>query len=56
MSAVIWTDIIQAFIMLCGIVAIVIRGGIAVGGIEEIWKLNQQGARLNFYELVSNLS
>ena len=50
MVAVIWTDLLQACIMLVGILAVIIQGGRQVGGIEEIWRINMEGDRLQAYK------
>ena len=37
LKAIVWTDVFQIFIMYGGILAIVIRGIIEVGGIQNVW-------------------
>ncbi|ELU17365.1 hypothetical protein CAPTEDRAFT_109264 [Capitella teleta] len=46
---VVWSDVVQAFIILFGILAVIIQGCISVGGFKAIFDLNSQGDRLHFY-------
>lgn len=46
MKAVMYTDLIQIFIMFAGMIAIVIKGSLDVGGFTEVWKRAGDGDRL----------
>ncbi|XP_046553548.1 sodium-coupled monocarboxylate transporter 1-like [Haliotis rubra] len=37
MKAVVWTDTFQAFIIIAGLVAILIRGSVVMGGFDKAW-------------------
>ena len=50
MKAVIWTDTIQMAVMLAGQIAIVVQGSLRMGGISEVFRVAQEGGRLNFKE------
>ncbi|EDO36358.1 predicted protein [Nematostella vectensis] len=50
MKAVIWNDVLQAIIMLVGLVAVVVVGSQKVGGFTEVWKTMEKGARLKFID------
>ena len=47
MKAVLWADTLQCFIMLAGLLAVLIRATIDVGGIEQVWKIAKDGGRIN---------
>lgn len=48
LKAVIWTDVIQCFVMWGGFAAIIIEGCIHVGGIEEVLRIAYEGGRIEF--------
>ncbi|XP_064614602.1 LOW QUALITY PROTEIN: sodium-coupled monocarboxylate transporter 1-like [Liolophura sinensis] len=48
MKAVVWTDVFQAVIMVAGLFAVIIQGAISVGGLGEVWRLNEEWDRINF--------
>lgn len=48
LKAVIWTDTIQMMIMLAGLIAVLIKISMDVGGIGEIWRISAEGDRLGF--------
>ncbi|CAH1790095.1 unnamed protein product [Owenia fusiformis] len=50
MKAVVWTDVFQFVVMIGGLLAIVIKGTIEVGGIERVWEINQQSDRIEFFD------
>ena len=50
LKAVIWTDVFQSMIMVAGLIVVVIVGSIEVGGFAEVWRINKQFDRLNFFE------
>ena len=45
MRAVIWTDVLQGTIMLCGMIVVIIFGVINVGGINSVIKIADRGNR-----------
>ncbi|XP_062621299.1 sodium-coupled monocarboxylate transporter 1-like [Saccostrea cucullata] len=49
MKAVIWTDVFQTIVMFAGMLAVFIQGCIKVGGLDEMWNINYQGGRINFF-------
>ncbi|KAL4216748.1 Sodium-coupled monocarboxylate transporter 1 [Mactra antiquata] len=50
MKAVIWTDFFQAIVMVIGLLAIVIQGFAEVGGFNEVWKINKEWDRIEFWK------
>ena len=54
MKAVIWTDAFQMVIMFSGMIAVIIKGIYDVDGISEMWRINDLGGRLNFFEFDPN--
>ncbi|CAF5055608.1 unnamed protein product [Rotaria sp. Silwood1] len=48
MKAVIWTDVLQAVVILVGLLATIIQGFIAVGGIELTFSKASKGGRIQF--------
>lgn len=46
----IWTDVFQFMIMVGGLITVVIVGSNEVGGFNEVWKINKDFDRLNFFE------
>ncbi|XP_066143288.1 sodium-coupled monocarboxylate transporter 1-like isoform X2 [Euwallacea fornicatus] len=51
LKAVVWTDTIQTIIMFGALVITVIVGTIKVGGVQEVWQRNQQGERIEFFNM-----
>ncbi|OWF47261.1 sodium-coupled monocarboxylate transporter 1-like isoform X2 [Mizuhopecten yessoensis] len=49
LKAVIWVDAFQFLIMMTGILAIIIKGVLEVGGFGEVWRLNKEWDRVNFW-------
>ncbi|KAK2148248.1 hypothetical protein LSH36_507g02047 [Paralvinella palmiformis] len=49
LKAVIWTDVFQTCIMLMGMLAVLIKGAIEVGGIGRAWDLASQSGRIEFF-------
>ncbi|XP_048730498.1 sodium-coupled monocarboxylate transporter 1-like [Ostrea edulis] len=49
MKAVIWTDVFQTLVMFAGMLAVFIQGCIKVGGLGEMWNINYEGGRINFF-------
>lgn len=56
MKAVIWTDVFQATVMLAGVLAILIKGTVDVGGPAQVWHLAERGGRLNFWNFSTDLT
>ncbi|CAC5405547.1 SLC5A6 [Mytilus coruscus] len=48
-KAVIWTDVFQSFVMIAGIMAILIKGTIVIGGVKSTWTIANDNGRLNFF-------
>ena len=53
-KAVIWTDVFQMIMMFTGLIAVISRGIQDIGGLNELWKINSQGGRLNFFDFDPN--
>ncbi|CAD5116252.1 unnamed protein product [Dimorphilus gyrociliatus] len=53
MKAVVWTDVFQMLLMFCGMLAVIIKGSISVGGMNEVWKIADRGGRLKLNNLWS---
>ena len=56
LKAVIWTDVFQSAIMLCGFIMIVIRGSIDFGGFSNIWKTAVEFGRVDFIHFEFDLT
>ncbi|GFR88848.1 sodium-coupled monocarboxylate transporter 1 [Elysia marginata] len=50
-KSVVWTDVFQAGVVFFGLLIIIIKGCIEVGGISQVWHLSGEGGRLNFDRL-----
>ncbi|PAA71798.1 hypothetical protein BOX15_Mlig015670g1 [Macrostomum lignano] len=48
LKAVIWTDVFQSVVMTAGILAIIIRGLIDLGGIGNVWQISYKYGRIEF--------
>lgn len=46
LKAVIWTDVFQFLVMISGLLAVIIRGSIELGGFTNIWRISSEGGRL----------
>lgn len=46
-KAVVWTDVLQAVIMLAAIIAVMVKGTIEVGGFDVVWERNLESGRLD---------
>lgn len=42
-----WTDVLQAVIMLAAIIAVMVKGTIEVGGFDVVWERNLESGRLD---------
>ncbi|XP_066992320.2 sodium-coupled monocarboxylate transporter 2 [Anabrus simplex] len=47
LKAVVWTDFLQAFVMVGSLIAVTILGTINVGGLGSIWEKNLESGRLD---------
>ncbi|GFY47356.1 putative sodium-dependent multivitamin transporter [Trichonephila inaurata madagascariensis] len=50
MRAVLWTDLFQSLIMLSAAFAVCIKGTMDVGGLSEVWRIAEEGQRIQFFE------
>ena len=50
MRAVLWTDVLQATIMLIGLVVVIGVGATEVGGIAKVLDIAREGKRLTVFE------
>ncbi|XP_068212876.1 sodium-coupled monocarboxylate transporter 1-like isoform X2 [Palaemon carinicauda] len=50
-KAVVYTDTVQAFIMLAGIIAVIIQGCSQVGGGTNSWKIDEENGRIEFFNM-----
>ena len=55
MKAVMWTDLLQIVIMFAGMITILIKGSIDLGGFGEVWRLAKEGERLELLKYVVRL-
>ncbi|KAK3096003.1 hypothetical protein FSP39_021869 [Pinctada imbricata] len=53
-KAVIWTDVFQSIVMVTGILAILIKGTLVVGGVGRTWEIANDNGRLNFFVFDTN--
>ncbi|KAL5016160.1 hypothetical protein ScPMuIL_005749 [Solemya velum] len=51
MKAVVWTDVLQFVVMVTGIVTLLVMGTASVGGLNEVWRIADQGTRIQFFNL-----
>jgi len=49
-KAVIWTDFYQTIIMTSGLIIIIVKGLIDIGGFENMWQINLYGGRLQLFD------
>jgi len=49
-KAVVWTDVFQSVVMLVGMLALVIKGTIHVGGLAAVFSVNKEWGRLDFFD------
>ena len=48
MKAVVWVDTLQSFVMLAGMLAVLIKTVMLVGGADKLYSLLDEGKRTNF--------
>ncbi|XP_070536578.1 sodium-coupled monocarboxylate transporter 2-like [Ptychodera flava] len=46
MKAVIWTDVIQMVLMYVGVLSVIIKGSVMLGGLGNVWKIADEGGRI----------
>ncbi|XP_038057834.1 sodium-coupled monocarboxylate transporter 1-like [Patiria miniata] len=49
MKAVLWTDVFQMCVMMAGFLAIIIEGSLRLGGFQQVWKIAEEGERIDFW-------
>lgn len=45
-KAVVWTDVLQAMVMIGSVITVAILGISSVGGLSEVWNRGVQGKRI----------
>lgn len=50
LKAVIWTDFVQYLCILLALIIVAIKGTVDVGGIDDVFKLNDRGSRLELWK------
>ncbi|XP_061189213.1 uncharacterized protein LOC133197269 [Saccostrea echinata] len=50
LRAVVWTDTFQTFVVVGGLIGIIIMGSNKLGGIGEVWRISQEGERIEFFD------
>lgn len=50
MKAVLWTDLFQSLLMFSAVFAVIAKGTIDVGGLSEVWRLADEGKRIEFFK------
>ncbi|XP_059488854.1 sodium-coupled monocarboxylate transporter 1-like [Neocloeon triangulifer] len=51
LKAVVWTDTLQTILMFASMVAVMVLGADKIGGWGEVWKRNEEGGRLEFFNM-----
>jgi Na+/proline symporter len=54
MKAVIWTDVFQSAVMIISVALVVVKGVIDADGVSNVWRINQEGGRLNLFKIDPN--
>jgi len=52
MKAVMWTDVVQIFLMFGGLIGIIVKGTIDHGGFGAIWTIMNDNERIEFWKSV----
>ena len=52
MRAVLWADTLQTLVMAIGLLALLIRGCVVLGGVSNVWTIAQQQGRINMNKYV----
>ncbi|XP_022118462.1 sodium-coupled monocarboxylate transporter 1-like [Pieris rapae] len=53
-KAVVWTDTLQTILMYFGVIFIVVYGTWRLGGVGEVMRINEEGDRLEFFNMDPN--
>eukprot|EP00057_Strongylocentrotus_purpuratus_P014276 XP_011668750.1 PREDICTED: sodium-coupled monocarboxylate transporter 2-like [Strongylocentrotus purpuratus] len=56
LKAVIWTDVFQMCIMVSGLLAVIIKGSIDLGGFSNVLRIVGEGNRLNLFEMSTDVT
>ncbi|XP_070536572.1 sodium-dependent multivitamin transporter-like [Ptychodera flava] len=51
MKAVIWTDVIQIVLMYVGVLSVIIKGSVMLGGLGNVWKIADEGGRIVYADI-----
>ncbi|KAJ9575561.1 hypothetical protein L9F63_007569, partial [Diploptera punctata] len=51
LKAVVWTDFLQGVVMVASNIIVIIIGLIHIGGFGNMWKINEEGGRINFFNM-----
>ncbi|GFT80531.1 putative sodium-dependent multivitamin transporter [Nephila pilipes] len=51
MKAVLWTDLFQGLMMYSAVFVVIAKGTIDAGGFSEVWRLADEGQRIQFFNL-----
>ncbi|PSN54817.1 hypothetical protein C0J52_02919 [Blattella germanica] len=54
LKAVVWTDFLQGIVMVVSSLAVIILGVIHAGGFGAVWQRNEEGGRINLYDMNPN--
>ncbi|XP_038051840.1 sodium-coupled monocarboxylate transporter 1-like [Patiria miniata] len=50
-KAVLWTDTLQMLIIIATIIIVIIKGSVELGGIENVWRIAEEGRRIQFLNI-----
>lgn len=50
LKAVVWADTVQMTVTVGSLIAVLILGTIAVGGVSETWRIAEEGGRIVFWK------
>jgi len=50
LKAVVWADTVQMMVTVGSLIAVLILGIIAVGGVSETWRIAEKGGRIVFWK------
>ncbi|XP_066991696.2 sodium-coupled monocarboxylate transporter 2 [Anabrus simplex] len=51
LKAVVWTDFVQQVVMVAATIIVIIIGLIDIGGFSNMWRINAEGHRLEFFNM-----
>ncbi|GFR73666.1 sodium-coupled monocarboxylate transporter 1-like [Elysia marginata] len=55
-KSVVWTDVFQTVVIALGTAIIIIKACMETGGVGEVWRLTQEGGRLDFNRFTPDLT